>query len=118
LTARAETPAELTPAAPDGAAALDPSLDARACRTGRDWATRVREVYVAERRAPSGGWPGTMTEARARVGLALDRDSASRGWDGLTVSQRETVARLIYSSARSTWMGLREPDRGDDQETG
>jgi hypothetical protein len=49
------------------------SLDTRghAERLGRSWANDLHAALVREKRRASGGWPGTLGEARVHVARAL-----------------------------------------------
>jgi hypothetical protein len=77
---------------------------------GRDWASELRASILLERRRASGGWPGTLSEARARVAVSLVPWLESNGQPTVTSSQSEGAARLIYASARSAWMETREAE--------
>jgi hypothetical protein len=66
---------------------------------GRAWADSVRSTLASEGRAACGGWPGTLSEARARVIC----DSTT------TASERERLSRLLYDSARTHWLENRDP---------
>ena len=79
---------------------------------GQSWATELKASIILERRRPCGGWPGIMSEARARVSVSLLPWLERGGQRVLTVEQREAAARLIYASARSTWIETREADDG------
>lgn len=112
-------PAEVSPGEAASGAAVAPGLDAKlangARQAGQQWALSQRNAFVDDDRMPSGGWPGTMTEARARVALALQLGRAGYGRDRLDPAQGEAVARLVYSSARDTWMSIREPENMGDE---
>jgi hypothetical protein len=59
-----------------------------------------------ERRLVAGGWPGTMTEARAQVLVALG--SHHRG--AVSVEDLRALSRTAYRAARATWQVVAEPD--------
>lgn len=82
----------------------------RANAEGRCWALGVRTTLVSDRRRPCGGWPGTLSEARARVALAVFPWQTFEGEEPPTPEQREDAARLVYASARSTWMMTRDDE--------
>jgi hypothetical protein len=87
------------------AADAEPARDAlagRASQIGEAWAREyVRELREQER-APVGGWPGTMREARMRVrsqlGIVLEPD------------RLEELARVANLAARHGWRKVCEPD--------
>lgn len=51
-----------------------------------------------------------MSEARARVAHLVSSELSTREQHQMTVQQREGVARLVYSSARSAWLQIRQPE--------
>lgn len=71
--------------------------------SGACWAASCRDDLRREGRAAAGAWPGTLSEARARVSvLAVP-------WP-LSYEERERMARLAYAAARRAWMSQRDPD--------
>jgi hypothetical protein len=84
------------------------SLDTRgyAERLGRSWAADLHAALVREKRRASGGWPGTLGEARAHVARALGNQGMRVG----SVQQSEGAARVVYASARTAWLAIREVD--------
>ncbi len=79
--------------------------DADVEESGRAWAQQVRARLEHEGRRASGGWPGTLSEARARLDTALS-SLATRvsGSD-----ERERLARILYHAARELWLTHRVP---------
>lgn len=75
-------------------------------RLGRSWAADLRAALVRERRRASGGWPGTLAEARVHVAHAL----RVQGMQVATSQESEGAARVMYASARSAWLATCEPD--------
>jgi len=61
----------------------------------------VRERVHAEGRPAAGGWPGTVTEARARLSAAVPGN--------LPPEVQRALAKLLYSTARDAWLEQREP---------
>lgn len=55
----------------------------------------VRAGLVADGREAAGGWPGTMTEARARA------DGLSKV--ALSGEERHRLGRILYAAARAAW---------------
>jgi hypothetical protein len=85
--------------------ALDPDLRARAELTGLEWAERWFERVEREQRLVAGGWPGTMSEARAQVVHALVPWLRERGqWPTADVTNFEATARVLYVAARAAWL--------------
>lgn len=86
--------------------ALDHDLRARAELLGLTWAEGWFERVEREQRAVAGGWPGTMSEARAQVVQALVPWLLERGkWPSPDVTNFEATARIVYTAARTAWRG-------------
>lgn len=81
-------------------------LEQGSIASGARWAASWREALRREGRPISGGWPGTLSEARARVS-ALSPQALS--WE-----ERERMARLAYAAARREWLSQREADPESD----
>jgi hypothetical protein len=86
------------------------SNDARshAERIGRGWAAELRASLLREKRRASGGWPGTLAEARAHIARAMSTQAKC----AVTGKESENAARVAYASARSAW---RENCAADDK---
>ncbi|MEM9070080.1 MAG: hypothetical protein AAGE52_16350 [Myxococcota bacterium] len=67
-----------------------------AAEAGRTWAGKLRSTLAAEGRAAAGGWPGTMSEARARLPFPLGH--------GLGAEELARLTRVLYHAARDTWL--------------
>ena len=89
---------------------LSEPIRGRAELVGREWANEIKASIILERRRASGGWPGTLSEARARVLVSLLPWLQRNGQPTVSSQEREGAARLVYASARSAWMETREPD--------
>jgi len=76
-------------------------LEASAAERGREWAESVRARLEDESREALGGWPGTISEARARVEAILPRDGEPH------VQEREKLTRVLYHAARDLWLDKR-----------
>jgi len=92
----------------DGSSRLSVELRQCAQVAGERWASQVREMTMEEHRQVTGGWPGTMSEARYVVAAHV----ASR-WDPLQRPQlgaanEEALACVVYSSARCWWNARQE----------
>lgn len=82
------------------------ALDALAIAIGEEWAASCAHALREQRRRVAGGWPGTMTEARARA-LA----TFARSFGGTpTAETLLAVSRAAYGVARTRWMAVAEPD--------
>ena len=72
---------------------------------GDAWAQHVALDLRRERRTAAGGWPGTMSEARARTTAHF------RGLSGaLTREELENAARAVYQRARGRWLAYARTD--------
>ncbi|HSO00124.1 MAG TPA: hypothetical protein VLS89_17650 [Candidatus Nanopelagicales bacterium] len=76
-------------------------LEQGAITTGELWADRWRESLRLQGRRASGGWPGTMTEARALVAAYF---SAAPVGPALTCHELESAARISYARAKHHWL--------------
>ena len=81
-------------------------------RVGRSWAGQLRASILLENRRACGGWPGTLSEARAHVAISVLPWLESHGQPAVTSEQCEGAARLVYASARSAWMENRDAEEG------
>ena len=87
------------------------SLTENAVALGRTWAEEQRAALHREGRAASGGWPGTLREARIRVERLLQQAKLSpRSLALVTADEREDAARAAYASARVEWCRRAEPE--------
>jgi hypothetical protein len=88
----------------------DPKLAVLLGAAGEQWAIRWIENLRKEGRAVSGGWPGTISEARSQASASaaqyLGRKSA------LMPGDLDTLARRVYEGAKKAWMAraVSEPD--------
>ena len=79
-----------------------------ALEVGQKWVETLREELKREGRAVEGGWPGTMSEARARVGGQVSRMLARRRLSPLASEELASASRAAYDHARRTWLALPE----------
>ena len=87
------------------------SVQRGAEQVGQNWASQLRASIQLEHRRASGGWPGTLSEARTQVALFLLPWLQREGQGAVVTSeQREGVARLVYASARSAWLVERDAE--------
>jgi hypothetical protein len=84
-------------------------LHSLAASAGTTWANAFTSELRAQRRVICGGWPGTMTEARSRVLLAIGGEARTLSPDRL-----QELARTANRAARVIWddASVREPDPG------
>ena len=96
----------------EGATPLDASparlalLQDAAVAAGASWAKIRRDALVSEGRLASGGWPGTMSEAR---GFAASFVSTQRRVSpALTRDELSWLARATYAHARRDWLAWQD----------
>jgi hypothetical protein len=80
-------------------------LEAIAFRAGEDWAQACTSDLRRQHRAITGAWPGTLTEARAHVLVAL-----AGGADAISLEDLRALSRTAYHAARAAWRLVAEPD--------
>jgi hypothetical protein len=83
-------------------------IEESAVALGRTWAEGRRQHLHLEGRPVCGGWPGTLSEARARVWQMF---GGARDWHPVTEAEREQAARAVYRSARDEWRRHALPER-------
>jgi hypothetical protein len=86
---------------------LERAVDAAGEAWAIDWANRLH----GEGRPVSGGWPGTLSEARGRVAACISRRVGAARRIG--PEELEQLARRAYASARKAWLARAETT-GDD----
>lgn len=87
-------------------------LDSNSASVGTDWSVALRSSLKQQGRAAAGGFPGTISEARAHVNRTLPRALSSAAMSVLSSDEREWSARVVYASARKDWLanGARDDD--------
>lgn len=80
-------------------------FEALASQAGQDWASAFAGELRRQRRAITGAWPGTMTEARSHVLLAL----AGAG-GAISIEDLRALSRTAYHAARQAWRLVALPD--------
>lgn len=78
-------------------------LEEGAVLAGERWADGWCESLRRQGRRPAGGWPGTVSEARALV--VAHFSTALRG-HGLTHEELESVTKTSYARAKHRWLAL------------
>jgi hypothetical protein len=71
---------------------------------GSSWARIWCEGVALEGRAVTGGWPGTLPEARVRVLTHLDRALLDRGMPSLSLNELSTATVSMYERAKRDWL--------------
>jgi hypothetical protein len=92
-------------------------IDENSRSIGATWSGGLRSTLRRDGRAAVGGFPGTMSEARAQVTTRLipaARVSTSTASFTLSPEERESAARTVYSSARRDWLAHVDRDEDDD----
>jgi hypothetical protein len=87
-------------------------LDAATAKIAEAWALRAQRDLKAQGREVAGGWPGTMTEARA-VTLAYFASAAGASLAPLTREELEHAARSANARARAVWRAVAVSDDGE-----
>lgn len=75
-------------------------LEQGAITTGERWADRWCDSLRRQGRRASGGWPGTVREARALVAAYF---TAELHGPALTYDELECAAKISYASAKHHW---------------
>lgn len=78
-------------------------LGRRAATLGMEWAKRWREDLHQQGRPAAGAWPGTMSEARARVDQFIVPELVRRGMRSASDGERAEAVRLVYNAAKVHW---------------
>jgi len=86
---------------PGGAERRAEVLGRIAVETGEAWVLWWYDQLRRQRRPVAGGWPGTLSEARARL---TARVSADLGREfTLTYAELDVLARTAYFRAKGEW---------------
>lgn len=94
---------------------LDADLLARAKMAGLSWAELWFKRIGGEQREVVGGWPGTMSEARAQVVQTLVPWLRAQGkWPTTELTNFEATAHVLYRTAKNAWLErvVRPPSEG------
>lgn len=79
---------------------------------GASWAQEWFADLEREGRTVSGGWPGTMSEARSRVRRHVDALLLRRSLPPITDEELKEATRSTYDCAKAAWFGSRVNDPG------
>lgn len=85
-------------------------LQSGASAWGQRWAETRRADLRGQGRAITGGWPGTMSEARAIVETSLASELARRRIAALTCDEVVWLTKITYAAARREWLSRAERD--------
>jgi hypothetical protein len=78
------------------------ALECAADAAGEAWALDWSNALHGEGRAVSGGWPGTLSEARSRVAAYVaKRFGVARR---VSAEELESLTRRAYAAARKAWL--------------
>lgn len=75
---------------------------------GERWVATTCEELRKDGRPVEGGWPGTLSEARALAGGTLAAVLARRRLSTLTTEELANAASAVYEHARRRWLALPE----------
>lgn len=85
-------------------------LQAQSVAVGDAWVECVRLDLHADDREATGGWPGTMREARARTFAHFSSDPVVGRHGALTADELERAVRVVYERARVKWLAFARAD--------
>jgi hypothetical protein len=88
-------------------------LHETAVGVGRQWFHDRCADLGRQRRRIEGGWPGTLTEARALVRPALTLALSRTPMPLATAGEVTMATRTTYDEARRAWLASRESGEGD-----
>ncbi len=71
---------------------------------GETWARGWFQTLLTEGRPVTGGWPGTMQEARFRAKTHCDRELSRRGLPPLSQDELLMVTAATYDRAKRDWL--------------
>jgi hypothetical protein len=83
-------------------------LENAALTAGEQWALSYRDEMRGQGRPIAGGWPGTLSEARARVAACLRLQE--RHGSTVTSAELTWLAKTAYARARRQWLAVAERD--------
>jgi len=73
---------------------------------GEQWARGWRDELQSDHRRASGGWPGTIAQARVCARAHLSAELARLRLAAPSPTELEQAARLTYARARTVWLAL------------
>ncbi|MEM9692337.1 MAG: hypothetical protein AAGA56_07320 [Myxococcota bacterium] len=81
-------------------------------RAGAAWAQGWFDLLQREGRLVTGGWPGTMSEAKGRARAQVDSSLTRLALPPVTHEELNDAARVAYDNAKSLWLGRRVREEG------
>ncbi|PIE05846.1 MAG: hypothetical protein CSA75_02625 [Sorangium cellulosum] len=98
------------PSEPSGSTSVSRRVlvEQTATNAGEVWAGWWRKELVRQGRAAAGGWPGTLSEARAKVLETVLPEMRKRGMGELSFDEQELAAKTLYATARRRWLSRRQ----------
>jgi hypothetical protein len=88
-------------------------LERAAVTVGETWARGWLAELGSEGRSAAGGWPGTITQARSRVRVAVTAELARAKFQPAAADEVDRTARAAYARAREVWLASAKAD--DDE---
>jgi hypothetical protein len=88
-----------------------------ATSVGESWAQTWLAELALEQRGATGGWPGTISQARSRVRVALASELSRARFAPAAAQEIDETARAAYARARQVWLASASAD-ADDREGG
>jgi hypothetical protein len=82
----------------------DALLSSAPLEIGAGLAARWKLAMAEQGRAVAGGWPGTISEARAHVVAYFDRELSLRKMPLLTIAELLAATQAVYARARRDWL--------------
>ena len=79
---------------------------------GKAWARTWFDDLRRDGRLVSGGWPGTISEARGRARIQVDAALTRHAMAPITRGELAEAARVTYDSAKALWFGSKVRDEG------
>jgi hypothetical protein len=93
-------------------------LERTALSVGETWARACIAELDADGRTASGGWPGTITQARSRVRAVIFVELARARHAPADAREIERATRAAYDRARAMWRASSVPERTSDSTKG
>jgi hypothetical protein len=78
---------------------------------GASWAAGWFQTMLSEGRRVSGGWPGTVPEARFRAKQHCDHELSIRGLPLLSQEELSIATAATYERAKHDWLQIARSDR-------
>lgn len=95
----------------DPAPALSATITEIAGVLARAWVEGLRQELHRDGRKMTGGWPGTLGEAKVRALRGLPKELAQRGvHQPLVAADYDRASKELYAVARKAWLGSAIPD--------